>query len=85
MLYPNKAKVEELLRLENISLHIYMLDSFPELDDLPVEWKRKISWWKIKNNDYFVNEREKFLYLSKLARGKHVINSDDFNINNLPK
>jgi glycosyltransferase involved in cell wall biosynthesis len=84
MLYPNKAKVEELMKLENISLHIYMLDNIPELDDLPVEWKRKISWWKIKNKDYFVNEREKYLYLSKLARGKHVINSDDFNINNLP-
>jgi glycosyltransferase involved in cell wall biosynthesis len=85
MLYPTKEKVEGLMKLSNISLHVYMLDYFPELDDFPVEWKRKISWWKIKNKDYFVNEEEKYRYLSKLARGDLIINSDDFNVDMLAK
>jgi len=84
MINTNKEKIEELLMNKNISLHIYLLDYISELETFPVEWKRKITWWKIKNNDYFVNDQEKYRYLSKLASGKYIINSDDFDLDNFP-
>jgi hypothetical protein len=43
------------------------------LENLSVEWKRKISWWKIKNENYFNNDEEKLRYITKLSRGKHII------------
>jgi hypothetical protein len=70
---PTKEKVEQIMKISNVSLHIYMLDYFPDLDNLSVEWKRKISWWKIKNENYFNNDEEKLRYITKLARGKHII------------
>jgi hypothetical protein len=70
---PTKEKVEQIMKISNVSLHIYMLDYFPDLENLSVEWKRKISWWKIKNENYFNNDEEKLRYITKLARGKHII------------
>ena len=84
MINTNKEKIEQLLMNNSISLHIYLLDYITELETFPVEWKRKITWWKIKNNDYFVNDQEKYRYLSKLASGKYIINSDDFDLDNFP-
>ena len=72
------------MKIMDVSLHIYMLDYFPELDNLPVEWKRKISWWKIKNETYFNNDEEKLRYITRLARGKHIIVvNDEFELNKL--
>ena len=57
-----------------------MLDEFSDLDNLPIEWKRKISWWKIKDESLFDNNEEKIRYLTKLARGKHIVMDDQFDI-----
>jgi glycosyltransferase involved in cell wall biosynthesis len=75
---PTKDKVEKLMNLNNFSLHVYMLNDYEGLDDHPPTWKRKISWWKIKNPEYFVNEDEKMRYLSKIATGNEIITDIDF-------
>jgi hypothetical protein len=67
------------MQINDKSLHVYMLDTFVGLDDLPLEWKRKISWWKIKNEELFTNEEEKIRYLKKIARGKHILMDHEFN------
>jgi len=80
MIKPTKEKIERFMKINDVSLHVYMLDDFPDLDNLLVEWKRKISWWKIKNEKYFENDEEKIRYLTKLARGKHIIMDDEFKV-----
>jgi hypothetical protein len=79
MLNPTKDNVEELMQINDKSLHVYMLDTFVGLDDLPLEWKRKISWWKIKDEELFTNEEEKIRYLKKIATGKHILMDYEFN------
>lgn len=78
MIDPCIEKIEYFMKLQDISLHVYLMGYLSEMDGFSIEWKHKISWWEIKNKDYFTTDVEKYRYLSKIARGKYIVASDDF-------
>ena len=66
-----KEKIEAILNF-GVSFHIYIVGPCP---DIPVEWRKKVSWWCLGTED----TSEKIRYIKRgIATGTTVLTEDEF-------
>jgi FkbM family methyltransferase len=70
MLDATKEKIEHIMNL-GISFHIYIVGSCPEI---PVEWRKKVSWWNLGSEDPV--EKIRYIKLG-VATGTTVLSEDE--------
>ena len=70
MLDATKEKIESIMNL-GVSFHIYIVGPCP---DIPVEWRKKVSWWCLGTED----KVEKIRYIKRgVATGATVVTEDE--------
>jgi FkbM family methyltransferase len=70
LLNATKEKIEHIINL-GISFHIYIVGECP---DIPVEWRKKVSWWCLGTE----NKTEKIRYIKRgIATGSIVLSEDE--------
>lgn len=73
MLEPSKEKIEQIINI-NASLHIYIVGECP---DIPIEWRKRVSWWNLKDTTV----DEKIRYIKKyIATGDTIIMDNELHL-----
>ena len=71
MLEATREKINTILT-SGYSVHIYIVGPCP---DIPIEWRKYVSWWKLGTEDI----DDKIRYIKGIATGSQIVKDTEFN------